>query len=54
MRGICKEKRAAKRLMLLSVGAAIAAVIFYCVPWWIFLAIGVVSLLAAGFLLVRQ
>lgn len=40
--------------MLVSICAAAAALVFYCVPWWVFLIIGIVSLLAAGFLLLRE
>ena len=40
--------------MLVAIGAAVAALIFYCVPWWVFLLIGVASLIAAGFALARQ
>ena len=54
MRGICERKRKAKRLLLCAIGAAVTALVFYCVPWWVFLIVGIVSLLAAGFLLARQ
>ncbi len=40
--------------MLVAIGAAAAALIFYCVPWWVFLVIGVISLLAAGWMLLRE
>ena len=40
--------------MLVAIGAGAAALLFYCVPWWVFLLIGIASLLAAGFLLARQ
>lgn len=40
--------------MLISFGAALAALVFYCVPWWVFLLVGVVSLLAAGWMLLRE
>ena len=54
MRRRCERRCRARRLMLAAIGAAVAALIFYCVPWWVFLVIGVVSLLAAGFLLLRE
>ena len=40
--------------MLVAVGAAATALVFYCVPWWVFLLIGIVSLMAAGWILLRQ
>lgn len=40
--------------MLIAIGAGVTALIFYCVPWWVFLLIGVVSLLAAGWMLLRE
>ncbi len=40
--------------MLVAIGAGVTALIFYCVPWWVFLLIGVVSLLAAGWMLLRE
>ena len=54
MRRQCERKSKAKRLLLVAIGAGVAALIFYCVPWWAFLLIGVVSLLAAGFCFARQ
>ena len=54
MRKRCERNGKARRLLLAAIGAGAAALIFYCVPWWVFLLIGVVSLLAAGFLLLRQ
>ena len=54
MRRKCGQNGKAKRLILVAFGAGIAALIFYCVPWWVFLLIGVAALLAAGFLLLRQ
>ena len=44
----------ARRLLLAAIGAGVAALIFYCVPWWVFLVIGVISLLAAGWMLLRE
>lgn len=54
MRRRCERKCKARRLMLISIGAAAAALIFYCVPWWVFLLIGTASLLAAGWMLLRE
>ena len=54
MRRQCEQKRRVKRLLSVALGAAAAALIFYCVPWWVFLLIGVASLLAAGFCFARQ
>ena len=54
MRRICERKCRARRLLLAAFGAALIALIFYCVPWWVFLLIGVCSLLAAGAMLLRE
>ncbi len=54
MRKTCERKRKAKRLLLVAVGAACAALVLYCVPWWIFLLIGVASLLLAGWKLLSD
>ena len=54
MRGVCERKRKARRLLSAALGAAVTALVFYCVPWWVFLIAGIVFLLAAGFLLARQ
>ena len=54
MRKRCERRCRARRLMLVAIGAAVAALIFYCVPWWVFLVIGVISLLAAGWMLLRE
>jgi hypothetical protein len=54
MRKLCERKCRARRLLYVAIGMGAAALVFYCVPWWVFLLIGVVSLLAAGFLLLRQ
>lgn len=54
MRRRCERSMKARRLLLAAIGAGVAALIFYCVPWWVFLLIGVVSLIAAGFVLARQ
>ena len=54
MRRQCERKCRAKRLLIIAIAAGATALIFYCVPWWVFLMIGVVSLLAAGFCLARQ
>ncbi len=54
MRGICERKNRTRRLLLISIGAALCALFLYCVPWWVFLLIGVVSLLTAGWTLLRE
>ena len=54
MRGTCERRRKAKRLFLVAIGAALIALVFYCVPWWVFLIVGIVSLLAAGCLMLRD
>ena len=54
MRKNCERKNRARRLMLAAFGAALLALVFYCVPWWVFLTIGIVSLLAAGWMLLRE
>ena len=54
MRGICERRRKARRMFLAAIGAALVALLFYCVPWWVFLIVGVISLLAAGCLLLRD
>lgn len=54
MRRTCERKQRAKRLFLVAIGAALVALVFYCVPWWVFLIIGIVSLLAAGCMLLRD
>ena len=54
MRRRCERRCKARRLMLVAIGAAVAALIFYCVPWWVFLVIGVLSLLTAGWMLLRE
>lgn len=54
MRRRCERSARARRMLVVAFGAGIAALIFYCVPWWVFLLIGVAALLAAGFLLLRQ
>ena len=41
-------------MLFVAFGAGTAALIFYCVPWWVFLVIGVISLLAAGWMLLRE
>ena len=51
-RRCCERKRRAKRLLLTAIGAVLVALFLYCVPWWVFLLIGGVSLLAAGWMLV--
>lgn len=50
-RRCCERKRRIKRLLITTIGAVLAALFLYCVPWWVFLLIGGVSLIAAGFLL---
>ena len=47
MRCSCQRKNKAKRLFIIALTAAVLAVLFYCVPWWVFLMIGVASLLLA-------
>ena len=54
MRRRCERNCRARRLMLVSICAAVTALVFYCVPWWVFLLIGVISLLAAGWMLLRE
>ena len=54
MRCSCQRKVKAKRLFAVALGAAVLAVLFYCVPWWVFLIVGIVSLLAAGWMLLRE
>ena len=54
MRRRCERSARARRMLFVAFGAGIAALIFYCVPWWMFLLVGVAALLAAGFLLLRQ
>ena len=53
MRRICEQKQRARRLFAAAFGAAIAAVVFYCVPWWVFLLIGIALLIAAACVLLR-
>ena len=53
MRRTCEGKRRAKRLFLAAIGAGVAAVVFYCVPWWVFLLIGIALLLTAVCVLLR-
>lgn len=48
MRRVCERKQRAKRLLLVAVAAGLGALLFYCVPWWVFLIIGIVSLLLAA------
>ena len=47
MRCFCQRKYRAKRLFAIACGAAVLALLFYCVPWWVFLMIGVFALLLA-------
>ena len=54
MRRKCEQRGKARRLMLAAFGAALLALIFYCVPWWVFLVIGILSLLGAGWMLLRD
>lgn len=54
MRRRCERNGRVKRMLAIAFGAGIAALIFYCVPWWVFLLIGIAALLTAGFLLLRQ
>ena len=54
MRRGCERNGKAKRLLLAAIAAGVTALIFYCVPWWVFLLIGAASLLAAGWMLLRQ
>ena len=48
MRRTCERNRKAKRMLLVALGAGAAALFLYCVPWWIFLLIGIAALIAAG------
>ncbi len=54
MRRRCERNAGARRMLLIAFGASVAALIFYCVPWWVFFAVAVASLLAAGYLFLRQ
>ena len=51
MRRMCERKRKAKRLLLTAIIAVMFALFLYCVPWWVFLLVGGVALLAAGWML---
>ena len=48
MRRLCERKRRIRRLIAVACGAAALALLFYCVPWWVFMLIGVIALLLAG------
>ncbi|MBQ5991206.1 MAG: hypothetical protein IJL62_01505 [Clostridia bacterium] len=54
MRKNCERRGKARGLMLAAFAAGILALVFYCVPWWVFLIVGVVSLLGAGWMLLRE
>lgn len=54
MRRNCGQRGKARRLLLAAFGAGVLALIFYCVPWWVFLLIGTASLLGAGWMLLRE
>lgn len=47
MRLTCERKRRAKMLLAVACGAAMLALLFYCVPWWVFVIIGMLSLMLA-------
>ena len=54
MRCSCQRKIKAKRLCAVALGAAVLAVLFYCVPWWVFLIVGVLALVLAGWRLLTD
>lgn len=54
MRRTCEQKNRVKRLLLIACGGACAALILYCVPKWVFLAIAAVTLIAAGWKLLSN
>ena len=54
MRCSCQRKNRARRLLAVSFGAAVLALLFYCVPWWVFLMIGVIALALAGWRLLSD
>ncbi len=54
MRCSCERKRRARRLIAVACGAVALALLFYCVPWWVFLLIGVIALLLAGWKLLSD
>lgn len=54
MRCSCERKRRARRLVAVACGAVALALLFYCVPWWVFLLIGVIALLLAGWKLLSD
>ena len=43
MRLTCERKRKAKRLLLVACSAAMLALLFYCVPWGVFVIIALLS-----------
>ncbi len=44
----CERKKRVRRLLLVACGAACMALLLYCVPWWVFLVIGIAALMLAG------
>jgi hypothetical protein len=54
MRCSCQQKNKVKRMLAIALGAAVLAVLFYCVPWWVFLIIGVLALALAGWRLLSD
>lgn len=47
MRRLCERKRRIRRLIAVACGAAALALLFYCVPWWVFVIIALLSLTLA-------
>ena len=54
MRCSCERKRRARRLLAVAFASAVLALLLYCVPWWIFLGIGILALLLAGWKLLSD
>ena len=48
MRRRCERNKRVRLLLAIACGAACMALLLYCVPWWIFLVIGIAALLLAG------
>lgn len=53
MRRNCGQKQSARRLFGAAIGAGAAALVFYCVPWWVFLLIAIALLLTGVCVLVK-
>ena len=47
MRRTCERNRRVKRLLLVACGGAVAALVLYCVPWWVFLIVAIAAAFAA-------